>query len=67
MIEIVEIIFDVTAQMFLFIFSIPLGSGVTYGGVIIVSFLVFGIANIVLNQLKDSNDNKNIVRQKDGK
>jgi hypothetical protein len=53
--DIVGMIFDVIAQMFLFVFGIPLGSGVTYGGVIIVSSLVFGIATVVLNQFLDSN------------
>jgi hypothetical protein len=51
--EIVGMIFDVTAQMFLFVFSIPLGSTVTYGGVVIVSTIVFGIAHLVLSQLLD--------------
>jgi hypothetical protein len=53
--ELVAMIFDVIGQMFLFVFGIPLGSGVTYGGVIIVSSLVFGIATIVLNQFLDIN------------
>jgi hypothetical protein len=53
--DIVGMIFDVIAQMFLFVFGIPLGTGVTYGGVIIVSSLVFGIATVVLNQFLDAN------------
>jgi hypothetical protein len=55
--DMVGMIFDVITQMFLYVFGISFGSGVTYGGVIIVSSLVFGIANVVLAQfLEEPND-----------